>query len=105
MCKWRHFGTGQGDSSKKWAPCQSESKITSETHQWLIEASLELANTGVHESTVIKQAESSWLDTTKEAAGVEEGAPNHHANIILTISMEEETSWCGPAWARPAGNH
>lgn len=48
-----------GATSKKWASCQNESKITTETHKADIEAALELTNTDVNESTVIKQAESS----------------------------------------------
>lgn len=39
-----------------------------------------LANTGVHKSTLIKEIETSWqVETTKEAAGVEEGTANHFA--------------------------
>lgn len=96
MCKWGHFGNGQGDSSKKWTPYQHESKITTETHQW---------NTGVHEFRLIKETVTSWLDTTKETTGVEEGTANHHGNISLTTSMLEETSSRGPVWALPPGNH
>lgn len=66
---------------------------------------MKLANTGVYEFRLIKETVTSWLDTTKEAAGVEEGTANHHANISLTISMLEETSSRGPVWASPAGNH
>lgn len=69
-------------------------------HGWL----LELANTGVHESTVNEQAvfmAGHW----KGSCWRGRGTANRRANVILMISMVEETSWCEPAWAWPAGNH